>query len=218
MLKFAWLLVAFVLPLVTGCASTGSGNNAMARSVYLAATAGVTKTHDYSVGDDPSADPDIANLDDSGTGFEALVGYQFTGPLAAELHYVDLGNMTADGPAWGGFTDELKASGFGLSAVGTYPPEAPLAGQARLGGFAWSQDVDYQDPFEEFVESENGVGLSAGLGLRYRIPSSPQFGITAHWTRYFSVGDPDKSGHQYDRDFFGGGVSYTFGPGGSATQ
>jgi hypothetical protein len=192
------------------------GEAARVGGFYVAGTAGVTRTHDYSVGDDPSEDPDITTLDDTGTGFEGLVGFQFAGALAAEATYVDLGKLTAAGPAFGGFTDELKAHGFGLGVAGTYPPASPLAGQARVGGFAWTQDIDYHDASEDYVASESGVGVSTGLGLRYRIPTAPQLGIVAGWTRYWSVGDPDKSGHQYDRDFIAGGVSYSFG--GHATE
>jgi hypothetical protein len=206
-----FLLVPAVVVLCTGCAASPSPNaNLMVGGPYAAITAGETITHDYSVGGP------IANLDDKGTGFEALVGYEFSGVLAAEASYVDLGSMTADGPAFGGFTDELKAKGFGLSAVGTYPPATPLAGQVRLGGFRWTQDIDYHDVGEDYVASEDGVGFAAGGGLRYRIPSLPALGITAAWTRYFKVGDPDKSGHSYDRDFISAGVSYQFG--GNATE
>jgi hypothetical protein len=207
--QFLFLLVA--LGLGSGCSSmTTPSAELRAGGPYAAITAGETITHDYSVGGP------IANLDDKGTGFEALVGYEFSGVLAAEASYVDLGSMTADGPAFGGFTDELKAKGFGLSAVGTYPPATPLAGQVRLGGFRWTQDIDYHDVGEDYVASEDGVGFAAGGGLRYRIPSLPALGITAAWTRYFKVGDPDKSGHSYDRDFISAGVSYQFG--GNATE
>jgi hypothetical protein len=207
-----FLLVSAVLLFCAGCAASPSPTaNLTVGGPYVAMTAGETVTHGYSVGGP------IANLDDTGTGFEALVGYEFSGILAAEASYVDLGNMKADGPAFGGFTDELKARGFGLSAVGTYPPSSPVAGQLRFGGFRWTQDIEYNNvsgdfvPVGDYVASEDGIGFSAGGGLRYRIPNLPGLGITASWTRFFKVGDPDKSRHSYDRDFFSGGVTYTFG-------
>lgn len=205
-------LAVLLVSLAAGCSSMPAPDAASAvaqTGPYLAANVGESVTYDYSVGD-PLNQP-FTNLDNKDVAFEGLVGYQFSGVLAAEISYVDLGSLTVDGPSFGGFTDELKVHGFNFGAVGTYPPLTPFAGQLRTGAFAWTQDIDYHDPGEDYVQSESGVGVSAGAGLRYRIPGASGFGVMADWTRYFNVGDNDKSGHRYDRDFFSFGVGYTFG-------
>src|SRR5690348_10768260 len=65
--------------------------------LYVGVRTGPTKTHDYSVGGP------IANLDDTGFGFEGLLGYKIAPAFAVRVSYVDLGKLTADGPAFGGF-------------------------------------------------------------------------------------------------------------------
>ena len=194
MRKSVILLVLLLLPI--GASST------QAKGLYLGASVGAAMTN----GLDDEGD---VNIDDSGTGWEALAGYQFAGPLGAELAYVDLGKASAEGGL--GFSEHLKSHGVQFSAVATLPANSPLAAQARFGGFAWTQDVEVQDEGSTFDDSENGTTMCAGFGVRYNLKSLEHLGLTAKWTRYFDVGDKDNSGAQLDRDFFALGATWSFG-------
>jgi len=159
-------------------------------------------TSDFSDGGDG------IEVDDSGTGWEALAGFRFAGPLGAELAYVDLGKISAEGL---GVTDALKSHGVQFSAVATFPPASPFAAQARFGGFAWTQDYELDNDGEILSDSENGTTVCAGLGLRYNMKTLDRLGINAKWTRYFDVGDSGGSGQSLDRDFFALGATWSFG-------
>ena len=193
MRKSVILLVLLLLPIAS--------SSTQAKGLYLGASVGAAMTN----GLDDEGD---VNIDDSGTGWEALAGYQFAGPLGAELAYVDLGKASAEGGL--GFSEHLKSHGVQFSAVATLPANSPLAAQARFGGFAWTQDVEVQDEGSTFDDSENGTTMCAGFGVRYNLKSLEHLGLTAKWTRYFDVGNED-SGAQLDRDFFALGATWSFG-------
>jgi len=198
MRKSMMLLALFLLPIASSSTEAAS----IMKGLYVGASVGAAMTNGFY--DDGAG----LNVDDSGTGWEALVGYQFAGPIAAEVSYVDLGKVSANGPA---ITNELKSHGVQFCAVATVPAASPLAAQARFGGFAWTQDFNFDRGGETFGSSENGTTICAGFGLRYRFQSLDHLGLTAKWTRYFDVGDSDYSGQSLDRDFFGAGVTWSFG-------
>ena len=194
MRKSVILLVLLLLPIAS--------SSTQAAGLYLGASVGAAMTN--GIGDEGT---DVS-IDDSGTGWEALAGFRFAGPLGAELAYVDLGKVSAEGL---GFSDALKSHGVQFSAVATFPPASPFAAQARFGGFAWTQDVEFDDGVESLDDSESGTTMCAGFGIRYNLKSLDHLGINAKWTRYFDVGDSDGSGHELDRDFFALGATWSFG-------
>ena len=195
MRKSVTLLVLLLLPI--------AASSTQAKGLYIGAGVGAAMTQGFD--EDGGTDIDI---DDSGTGWEALAGFQFAGPIGAELAYVDLGKISAEGL---GFTDALKSHGVQFSAVATLPANSPLAAQARFGGFAWTQDVEFDDGVDAIDDSESGTTMCAGLGIRYNLKSLEHLGINAKWTRYFDVGDSEGSGHELDRDFFALGATWSFG-------
>ena len=199
MRKSMMLLALFLLPIASSSTEAAS----IMKGLYVGASVGAAMTNGL---DDEGAGIEI---DDSGTGWEALAGYQFAGPIGAELAYVDLGKASAEGGL--GFSEHLKSHGVQFCAVATVPAASPLAAQARFGGFAWTQDFNFDRGGETFGSSENGTTICAGFGLRYRFQSLDHLGLTAKWTRYFDVGDSDYSGQSLDRDFFGAGVTWSFG-------
>ena len=190
MRKSVVLLVLLLLPIAAG--------SAHAKGLYLGASVGAAMTSDF--GDDGAG----LEVDDSGTGWEALAGFRFAGPLGAELAYVDLGKVSAEGP---GITDAIKSHGVQFSAVATFPPASPFAAQARFGGFAWTQKVEIADETETISDSENGTTMCAGFGLRYNMKTLDRLGLTAKWTRYFDVGESS----EVDKDFFALGATWSFG-------
>lgn len=194
MRKSVILFVLLLLPIAS--------SSTQAAGLYLGASVGAAMTNGI---DDEGVD---VSIDDSGTGWEALAGFRFAGPLGAELAYVDLGKVSAEGL---GFSDALKSHGVQFSAVATFPPASPFAAQARFGGFAWTQDYDFDTDGETLSDSENGTTVCAGLGLRYNMKTLDRLGINAKWTRYFDVGDSGESGSSFDRDFFALGATWSFG-------
>ena len=189
MRKSVILLVLLLLPIAS--------DSTEAKGLYIGASVGAAMTNGID-------DEEGVEIDDSGTGWEALVGYQFAGPIGAELAYVDLGKVSAEGL---GFTDALKSNGVQFSAGATVPANSPLAAQARFGGFAWSQDLEFEDDAGSIEDSESGTTMCAGFGIRYNLKSLNHLGLTAKWTRYFDVGESS----ELDRDFFALGATWSFG-------
>jgi hypothetical protein len=189
MRKSVILLALFLLPIAF--------SSTQAKGLYIGASVGAAMTNGID-------DEEGVELDDSGTGWEALAGFQFAGPIGAELAYVDLGKVSAEGL---GFTEGLKSHGVQFSAVATVPANSPLAAQARFGGFAWSQDVEFADDEGAIEDSESGTTMCAGFGVRYNLKSLEHLGLTAKWTRYFDVGESS----ELDRDFFALGATWSFG-------
>jgi len=190
------LLVLLLLPMAS--------SSSQAKGLYIGAGVGAAMTNGID-------EEDGVNVDDSGTGWEALAGYSFAGPLGAELAYVDLGKVSAEGT---GFSDHIKSHGVQFSAVATFPPASPFAAQARFGGFAWTQKVEIGDETETISDSENGTTMCAGLGLRYNMKSLDRLGLTAKWTRYFDVGESS----ELDKDFFALGATWSFGGNSAAAE
>jgi hypothetical protein len=189
MRKSVLLLALFLLPI--------TAQSSQAKGLYIGASVGAAMTNGID-------EEDGVDVDDSGTGWEGLAGYSFAGPLGAELAYVDLGKVSAEGT---GFSDHIKSHGVQFSAVATFPPASPFAAQARFGGFAWTQKLEIGDDTQTISDSENGTTVCAGLGLRYNMKSLDHLGINAKWTRYFDVGE----GSGLDQDFFALGATWSFG-------
>jgi OmpA family protein len=181
-------------------------NPAVAEGPYLAASLGATTTNGYGVGGAG------AHIDNHDTGVGALLGFRFLGAFAVEISYVDLGSTTSDGAAFSGFNAGLGVHGFALGLAARYPPRTPLAGELRMGAFRWTQSFEFHSgDTGDAAGSESGGSFAGGVGAHWRIPGVRGLGVTAGWTRYFRVGDPNQSGQRYDRDFIAGGVTWAFG-------
>jgi len=187
--------------------------SASAQGWLAGASAGVAKQYDYSVGDDPSASPDIDSKDDTDTGFRVYGGYLFHPNFGVVGSWVDLGTLKYSGPAWGGFTDSLDASGFDVSFIaGWAPGEQKLFTLFGLvGAFFFNQDVHYRDSSGRYDYKDSGTSLSYGIGGEFAIGSAAKWGINFEYQRFMDVGDEGNSGHQYDRDLVSLGFDYRFG-------
>jgi OOP family OmpA-OmpF porin len=123
------------------------------------------------------------SCDDKDTAFKILGGYNINRNFAAELGYTDLGKAKASGL---GLTDELKATAWELSGVGSYPVANQFSVFGRLGLY-----------FADVKENTNFVGnfkhtnndLTYGFGVRYDF--SRELGVRGEWQRYSKVGGGD---------------------------
>ena len=171
------------------------------------ASVGSAKQYDYSVGGE------IAESDDSSVGYRAFGGYMFPLGIGVVGSYVDLGEASYSGPAFGGFTDELSASGFDLSLMGAVSPgkQNALNVFGTVGMFFFKQDVHYVDPSGVFDYDDDGSSLSYALGVDYALGAAAKWGVHVAYQRFTDVGDEENSGHEYDRDFISVGAEYRFG-------
>lgn len=115
-------------------------------------------------------------------GWKVFGGYQIHANFAAEIGYVDLGNVNV---TFKGLSSEINnflntvqnihpysAEGLQLSAVGFYPLENHFSFTARAGVYAW--DADYalladgarKDVKNDSVDFVWGVGFSQRMGDR----------------------------------------------------
>jgi hypothetical protein len=169
---------------------------------------GQAEQYDYSVGGP------IDNEDDTDTAYRISGGARFHPNIGVTVSYLDLGEPSYDGPAFGGFTDELEATGWDFSVVAGLAPgqQTMFTVFGMVGLFVWEQDVHYVDPSGTYDYNEDGESLSYGGGLAFRPggDGSP-FAIHAAYQYFQDVGDEDNSGHEYDRSLFEFGVDYLIG-------
>jgi len=160
-----------------------------------------------------------SSIDDKDTGYKLQLGYKFTPNWAIEGGYIDLGesnynaNFTGSvipgGP--GSANAEIKASGWNIAGVGTYPVNDQFSVFGKLG------------LIDAKVEANIGVtagGLSAddsvsstkwkthwGVGASYNV--NKQWGLRAEWERFNKLGDDDTVGES-DIDLLSVGVVFNF--------
>jgi hypothetical protein len=196
-----------VLGIAVVLAASFACSEASAQGWLAGASAGVATQYDYEVGGP------IANSDETDTAFRAFGGYMFMPVLGVALSYVDLGDANYDGPAFGGFTDKLGADGFDLSLIAGWAPGSQKLFSlfGTVGIFRWQQDVHYQDPSGVYPYDDSGTSLSYGIGGEFALGEGGKYGVHIDYQIFTDVGDPDNSGHQYDRSFASVGFDYRFG-------
>jgi hypothetical protein len=202
-----WPILALLTVAAAGVALAPPVAAASAAEVagwYAGASIGQSKTHDYSVGGP------VDNVDDTDFAWMVSGGYTFMRNFALALSYADLGTTNADGPAFGGFTDELSAKGWNFSAVGILPVHERIGITGMVGFFRWSQDVHYVDPSGTYNYDDSGTSPSYGIGALFGLGPDNRMGIQVGWQRFSDVGDEDNSGHEMDRDFYSVGFGYRF--------
>ena len=181
-----------------------AAGDASAQGWMAGAQVGQSKTYDYSVGGP------IDDLDDSDTSWRVFLGYEFTRFFGGAVSYVDLGEMTAAGPAFGGFTDVLEATGWEVSALGMLPVNERWGFYGNVGAFRWEQDVHYVDPTGVYDYDDSGTSPTVGVGVNFDVLPKT-LGVHVGYHRFFDVGDEDNSGHEYDRSMIAAGLSWSFG-------
>jgi OOP family OmpA-OmpF porin len=148
-----------------------------------------------------------STLDDWQTMLTLQLGYRFTPHLAAEIGYYDLGKATYHGNFAGGsvVTEDIKAKGWGPSALGILPLSNKFSGFLRLG------------MIDGKVEQSGTVAGLDGSATKWR----PMYGIgalysvndtltaRAEYQRFSRLGDPEKTG-QIDVTAFSLGLMFHF--------
>ena len=179
-----------------------TSTSASAQGWLVGASVGEAKQYDYEVGGE------ITGSDDTDTGYRAFGGYVFTPNMAVVLSYVDLGEMKYDGPAFGGFTDSLKAKGLDASFLAGWRPGSQKRFMlfGTVGLFRWQQDVNYNDPSGHYPYEDKGTSFSYGAGGEVSIGAGAHWGFHFSYQRFMDVGDENNSGHEYDRDFISVGA------------
>lgn len=184
------------------------------------------------------------DTDDEDTGWKLSAGYRFNKHLAVEASYVDAGEAeitmstqpalaTTEGdflvmapvdPVFSLSTTEstkIKARGFDISALGSYPLSENFSVLARLGlvysevetSSKISTDISGGGPIFSgqplslsFKSEESEFNPVAGLGIQYRISSI--FSVRLEWTRYLDAIDLGQS--EEDLDNYTLGIFYHF--------
>ena len=141
------------------------------------------------------------SCEDTDTAFGVFGGYQFNKYFGAELGYTELGKVTASGS---GINAELKAKGFELLAVGTFPINEQFSVYGKLGLFAWDVDASASGFGSE---SETGTDVTYALGVQYNF--TKKFGVRAQYQQYKDVGKDDTTGKS-DVDVISVGVVFKF--------
>jgi hypothetical protein len=110
---------------------------------------------------------DCDNCSKEGTGIKALVGYQFTPYVAAELAYADTGKFKASG-------ETLKQNGVQVGVAGTLPLTPAWEGQGRFGYTASTAKLSVNGA-GSYEETSNGY--YGGLGVNYLGLKNWKFGV-----------------------------------------
>lgn len=110
------------------------------------------------------ADPDLGDFDfdENDFAWKIFGGYQFSGLLAIEGGYVDLGSPSDSGT-------KIDPYGLDLFAV-VGIPLGPVRVFGKLGGIYWDSDIDIGDT----SSSDDGFDAAGGVGLEFELGS---FGI-----------------------------------------
>ena len=161
-----------------------------------------------------------SDLDDSDTGFGLAGGYQVNPYFAAELAYVDLGDISyqANGTVTNGVDTfdaglgvEQSASGPVFSILGIWPVGERFSLFGRLGFALMSVDADASVALDGETASESAgtdrSNMMYGVGGEFSL--NRNFGIRLGWDRYAEVGSEDLTG-DVDIDLFSLGLRYNF--------
>jgi OOP family OmpA-OmpF porin len=161
-----------------------------------------------------------STLDDSDTGFGLAGGYQVNRWFAAELAYVDLGDITYD--AAGTVTDgvntldsdfalEQSAAGPVFSLLGIAPIGERFSVFGRVGIALMSVDADLDVTIDGVSAADSAStdrsNLVYGVGGEFLFNN--RFGVRLSWDRYADVGSEDITG-DIDIDLISLGLRYNF--------
>ena len=150
---------------------------------------------------------------ENSTAYKAFVGYSFNRYIAVEGGYFDLGKFKFDSTVQppGTLHGEIKASGFNLDAVLSYPFTEGFSVFARAGVQNAKSKANFSGTGSVLVlqpeSSETKTDWKAGLGLGYEF--SQGIGVRGEWERY-RISDGTNSGDKSNVDVFGLSLYYKF--------
>ena len=217
-MKFARMMRPLVL-----CAGLGLAASAHAEGWYAVVFGGEASSEGLDQNEldaalvDAGFDLQSSSLDDSDTGFGATLGYQVNENFAAELSYVDLGDVSYQAsneqanPANETLTLDTSAAGPVFSLLGILPIGERWGIYGRAGLALMDSEGEATatvgDVTDRISDSTNGSNLVAGAGVNYAV--SDRFGLRLEWDRYFDVGSEEIVGES-DIDLFSLGLRYNF--------
>ena len=170
---------------------------------------GQATQQDYDVGGP------VSKRDDSDDSLRVFGGYLVSPMQGVIVSLIDLGTAYYDGPAFGGFTDELSAEAIDISYIVGWTPgmqqRVSVFGTAGIVG--WDQDVRYTDISGTYIYNDEGTSFSVGVGTEINLSAAgtSRWGVHVEYQVLKDVGDADNSGHEYDREIVSVGASYRFG-------
>ncbi len=161
-----------------------------------------------------------SNLDDSDTAFGLAGGYQVNRNFAAELAYVDLGDISYS--ATGTVTDGVNTFDAGLgvdqstsgpvfSLLGIVPVGERFSVFGRVGVALMSVDADLSVSLdgEAVTDSASTDRSNLMYGIGGEFGFNERFGVRLGWDRYANVGSDDQAG-EVDIDVISLGLRYNF--------
>ena len=166
---------------------------------------------------DGGFDLQSSSLDDSDTGFGATLGYQVNENFAAELSYVDLGDVSYQAsneqanPANESVTLDTSAAGPVFSLLGILPvgERWDLYGRAGLAlmDSEGEASATVGDVTDRISDSTNRSNMVLGVGVQFDV--GDRFGLLLEWDRYLDVGSEEIVGES-DIDLFSLGLRFNF--------
>ncbi len=217
-MKFARMMSPLLL-----CAGLGLAASAHAEGWYVVVFGGEASSEGLDQDEldtslvDAGFDLQSSSLDDSDTGFGATLGYKVNENFAAELSYVDLGDVSYQAsngqasPANESATLDTSAAGPVFSLLGILPVGERWDVYARAGLALMDSEgeaaVTVGDVTDRVSDSTNRSNLVFGAGVDYDV--NDRFGLQLEWDRYFDVGSEEIVGES-DIDLFSLGLRYYF--------
>lgn len=122
----------------------------------------------------------LTSCDDEDTGIKVYAGKTFTPNFAAEVGWVDLGEITATGP---GGTATLGVDGFQIAALGLLPVNPQISFFVKGGLYMW--DLSASGPGGSL--SDDGSDFMFGLGMNWNL--ARQLGLRVEWEQFDIDGD-----------------------------
>ena len=183
---------------------------AQAQDWFVGGGVGRATQQDYSIGGP------VSSFDDSDTSAFVFGGYTIGANQAVVASYMDLGETRFEGPAFGGFSDEIDVDGYNVAYLARFMPgeQQRIAIFGTIGIFAWDQEVRFTDGLGTLLFTEEGTSFSFGLGASANLSAdgTSPLSVFLSLQNLKDVGDEANSGHEDDREVVSVGISYRFGP------